>query len=260
MIDLHIHILPGLDDGPPDISGTLALAQACVEDGVRAVAATPHVSADHPTRPRQLAEALQHTRQAIASAGLPLEVLGGAEIAIDQLSLLSDQELLVLTLGQSGAYLLVETPYSAWPASLEDHLGRLAKLGVRAILAHPERSAGVQEPGGLKKLESAVARGVYAQVTAGSLAGRFGRTAQATARSLIERDLVHLIASDAHNVDRRPPRMSEAVAAIEDPALAHWLTEAAPDAILRGQRLPPRPISEPSRGRSGIIGRLRRAR
>lgn len=260
MIDLHIHILPGLDDGPSDISGTLALAEACVEDGVRAVAATPHVSEDYPTRPGQLAEALERARDAIAREGLPLELHGGAEVAIDRLPLLSDQDLQSFTLGQSGKYILLETPYSAWPASLEDHLGRLSSLGIRVILAHPERSAGVQGPDGIKKLESAVARGVYAQVTAGSLAGRFGRTAQATARTLIERNLIHLIASDAHNVDRRPPRMSESVDAIDDPALAQYLTTVAPEAIVRGQRLPPRPISRPPASRTGVFAKFRRNR
>jgi protein-tyrosine phosphatase len=257
VIDLHIHLLPGIDDGPADAEGTVALARACVADGVRAVAATPHVSESHPSTPQQIAQALARARAALEQAAVPLELHSGAEIAIDRLDGLSDDDLRALTIAGGGAYILIETPYAAWPMDLEQHAGRLATLGVRAILAHPERSAGVQAGGGIDRLEHAVGRGVYCQVTAGSLAGRFGRTAQAMARTLLERELVHVIASDAHDAERRPPRMTEAAAAVGSEPLANWLTEAAPLAILRGERLPPRP-APPARRGGGVLGRLRR--
>lgn len=253
MIDLHIHLLPGLDDGPRDIDSALELARACVAEGVTAVAATPHVSGQYPTRPAALAQALATTRAAIEQAQIPLTVHGGAEIAIDQLHSLSDDDLLALTIGSG--HILLETPYAAWPMEIDTHLMRLATLGIRAIVAHPERSAGVQAPGGLDRLERVVARGAYVQVTAGSLSGRFGHTAQDTASRLLERELVHIIASDAHNVDRRPPRMAEAATHAGGSELARWLTELAPAAILRGQRLPPRPAIV-KRPRTGLLRRL----
>lgn len=258
MIDLHIHLLPGIDDGPPDLAGTVDLARACVADGVQAVAATPHVSEKYPTTPARMRQAVDEARSAIKAADVPLKVYAGAEVAIDQMARLSDEDLRGLTLGPSEGFILLETPYAAWPMELETQLGRLATLGIRGILAHPERSAGVQAPGGIEKLELAVSRGLYTQVTAGSLGGRFGRTAKNTANELLRRELVHIISSDAHNVDRRPPRMGEAAADVGDQALAQWLTTDAPLAIVRGERLPPRP-APPERQSSRLFGRGRRA-
>lgn len=257
MIDLHIHLLPGIDDGPADAAGTVELARACVADGVRAVAATPHVSEKYPTTPARMRQGLEEAREAIEAAGVPLTVYGGAEVAIDQMSRLSDEDLRGLTLGPTEGFILLETPYAAWPMELESQVGRLATLGIRGILAHPERSAGVQDPGGVDKLELAISRGLYTQVTAGSLAGRFGRTAKNTANELLQRELVHMISSDSHNVDRRPPRMGEAAADVGDPELARWLTTDAPLAIVRGERLPPRP-APPERSSGRLFKRARR--
>lgn len=257
MIDLHIHLLPGIDDGPADAAGTVELARACVADGVQAVAATPHVSEKYPTTPARMMQAVEEARAAVQAAGVPLTIYEGAEVAIDRMARLSDEDLRGLTLGPTEGFILLETPYAAWPMELETQVGRLATLGIRGILAHPERSAGVQGPGGIEKLELAVGRGLYTQVTAGSLSGRFGRTAKNIANELLRRELVHVISSDSHNVDRRPPRMGEAAADVGDPELAKWLTTDAPLAIVRGERLPPRPATaEPRSG--GVFGRIRR--
>ncbi|MBI2690725.1 MAG: tyrosine protein phosphatase [Solirubrobacterales bacterium] len=257
MIDLHIHLLPGIDDGPADVAGTVELARACVADGVQAVAATPHVSAKYQTTPARMRQGVEEARIAIKAAGVPLKVYAGAEVAIDQMARLSNEDLRGLTLGPTEGFILLETPYAAWPMELETQVGRLAMLGIRGILAHPERSAGVQGPGGIEKLERAVSRGLYTQVTAGSLVGRFGRTARNTANELLQRELVHVISSDSHNVDRRPPRMAEAAADVGDPELAKWLTTDAPLAIVRGERLPPRPTPR-DRPSGGLFGRGRR--
>src|SRR5262245_3741074 len=192
-----------------------------------AVAATPHVSEGFPTRPAQLQAALDVARAAVDEAGVHLQIFSGAEIAIDQMHLLSDDELRRLTLGGAGRTILLECPYAAWPMDLETQLGRLATLDIRAMLAHPERSRGVQEDNGIEHLATAVSRGMLVQMTAGSLSGRFGRSAAATARRLLDDDLVHVISSDAHNTDRRPPRMGEAAREVHDEALAEWLTTAS---------------------------------
>lgn len=255
MIDLHIHLLPGIDDGPADVAGTVELARACVEDGIQAVAATPHVSQKYPTTAERMLQGVDEARTAIRAAGLPLKVYGGAEVAIDQLAHLTDDELKALTLGPTEGFILLETPYAAWPMDLDNQLGRLATLDIRGVLAHPERSAGVQAPGGIDKLELAVSRGLYTQVTAGSISGRFGRTAKTTAQKLLERELVHVISSDAHNVDRRPPRIGEAAAELGNPELARFLTVDAPLAIVNGDRLPPRPAGPTPRQRRKLFGR-----
>jgi protein-tyrosine phosphatase len=256
VIDLHIHLLPGIDDGPADAEGTVELARACVADGVQAVAATPHVNEKYPTTPERIRLGVEEARSAIKAAGIPLKVYGGAEVAIDQLDRLSDEDLRGLTLGPTQGFILLETPYAAWPMEIERQVGRLATLDIRVILAHPERSAGVQASGGIEKLELVVSRGVYTQVTAGSLSGRFGKTAKNTANELLERGLVHVISSDSHNVDRRPPRMGEAAMEVGDEALAKWLTTDAPLAIVRGERLPPKPAASESKG-AGLFRRRR---
>ncbi len=255
MIDLHIHLLPGIDDGPADAAGTVELARACVEDGIQAVAATPHVSEKYFTSPSRMRQGVEEARAAIKAAGIPLKVYGGAEVEIAQMGRLSDDDLRALTLGPTEGFMLLETPYAAWPMDLETQLGRLATLGIRGILAHPERSAGVQASGGIEKLEFAVSRGLYTQVTAGSISGRFGRTANATAQALLERDLVHIISSDAHNVDRRPPRISEAAEKLGNADLAKFLTVDAPLAIVNGDRLPPRPAGPTPQKKRRLFGR-----
>jgi protein-tyrosine phosphatase len=241
LIDLHIHLLPAVDDGPDGIDAALALAQAEVDEGVTAVAVTPHVSENYPTTAQQMFTALSGLRAAVAAAGIELDVRGGAEVAVDRIGMLSDQDLIDFTLGGGGGYLLVECPYGAWPMELELHIGRLSALGIRPLLAHPERSAGVQAGDGIERVARAVDRGVLVQVTAGSLSGRFGGSAKKCARALLDAGLVHVLASDAHNVDRRPPRLAEAAQEVGDAELAHWLTDAAPLAVFNGEPLPQRP-------------------
>lgn len=242
MIDLHIHILPGIDDGPADIAASLQLARVCVAEGTEAVVATPHVSERHDNRPAAIREGLKALRLALAEEGIELAVHSGAEVAIDQLDVLDDDEIRALALG-GGSTILLETPYAGWPMGLERHTVRLAELGVRVLLAHPERSAGLRTAGGVELLRTAVERGVYVQLTAGSLTGRFGRDIQKTARGLLDAGLVHILAGDAHDAHRRPPLMREAAEAIGDAELASWLTVDAPRALLAGERLPTRPVN-----------------
>lgn len=248
MIDLHIHLLAGIDDGPATIDGSVTLARRCLAEGVTEVAVTPHVSEAYPNTSQVIECSLKQLRERLREESIPLGVASGAEIAIDRMPSLSDAELIRLSYAGAGKYALLEFPYAAWPMDLDRQIGRLAKLGMRAVFAHPERSAGVQEQGGVDRLASAVARGSLVQVTAGSLAGRFGRTAKATAEELLRRDAVHLLASDAHNTDRRPPRINDATARTAE-ARKHWLTEAVPRAILDGAPIPAKPAQSPAKRR-----------
>lgn len=254
MIDLHIHLLPGLDDGPADSAATVELARACVADGIDAVVATPHVSERYPTTVAAITTALTEARSALTAAGVELAVEAGAEIAIDQLDRLGDDDLVALSFGGRGTHLLLETPYAAWPLELERQLMRLGGLGIRGVLAHPERSVGVQKGDGLERIERAVGRGLLVQVTAGSLTGRFGRTAQQTAHQLLQRELVHLVSTDAHDTTKRPPELT-AAGEVLGAERARWLTTDVPAAILRGGQLPPRPPAAAA-GRRGLFRRL----
>ncbi len=239
MIDLHAHILPGVDDGPATLAESLELARRAAADGVRVIAATPHVRDDYPTRPATMERLVGELRAAIQQQGIPIEVRPGAEIAIDWLDRLSDDDLSRFGLGGSPHYLLLEFPYAGWPLSLHEWVFRLVTREITPVIAHPERNADVQaDPEELRPLVDA---GALVQITAASLDGRIGRSSRAAATALLERGLVHLLASDAHTPEVREAGLLAAVDAVGDAALAKWLTLEMPMAIVTDAPLPRRP-------------------
>lgn len=253
MIDLHSHILPGLDDGARTLADSVEMARAAAADGITAIAATPHVRDDYPTTPEARDTALAEVRAAVEAAGVAIEVLPGGEIALDRLLLLDDAALARFGLGGNPGVLLLEFPYRGWPLGLEDVLFRLRTRGVVPVLAHPERNDAVQaDPGRLERL---VHGGALVQVTAASLDGRLGRSVRATSLRLLELELAHLLASDAHAPEVRAIGLAAAAEAVH-PDLAAWLTTDVPGALVAGAPLPPRP--EPPRPRPRLFDRLRR--
>jgi protein-tyrosine phosphatase len=251
VIDLHTHILPGLDDGAPSLATAVEMGRAAVEDGITTLAATPHVRDDFPTTADAMEDGVAIVRTALADAGVALELLPGGEIALDRLELLGDEERERFGLGGNPSVLLIETPYSGWPSELLARVVWLRDRGVMPVLAHPERNGEVQAS--LTGVQAAVAAGALVQVTAASLDGRFGRRTEATARSMLDAELVHLVASDAHAPGVRAIGLSTAASALGDERLARWLTEEVPAALLAGERLPPRPAR--SRRRLRLFGR-----
>lgn len=243
MIDLHSHILPGLDDGAAGLEDSLALAEAYVREGIETVAATPHLSPDYPTPPEAICRAVAELRAALERAGIPLAVVGGAEIAFPSLPGLATEALRGLTLGGADT-LLLESPYGAGEALLEEAVFDLQVRGFRVLLAHPERSPSFQERP--ERLAALVERGTLCSVNAGSMRGRFGKRVRRTAVELFRRGLVHDVASDAHDVRTRPPGLRSGFEALERelPGLrrqAAWYTREVPAALLEGVALPPRP-------------------
>jgi protein-tyrosine phosphatase len=239
VIDLHSHILPGIDDGAESLRDSLEIASACVADGIEVLAATPHVRDDYPTRPETMERLVAQVREALAAARVPLELRPGGEIAVDWLERLSSEQLQRFGLAGNPRYVLVEFPYYGWPLTLPERAFRLQLQRVTIVLGHPERSAEVH--GNPERLRPLVEAGVLVQVTASSLDGRLGRGPEETARELIERGLAHMIASDAHMPAIREAGMAAAVSAIGDEALARWLAYDVPGAILTGEPLPRRP-------------------
>jgi protein-tyrosine phosphatase len=239
MLDLHAHILPGIDDGPSTLDGSLALARAAVEDGIELIAATPHVRHDYPTTADEMEQAVRELRAALADAEIPLDVRTGGELALDRLELAA-VELRRFGLGGSPRHVLVETPYVGWPFDIGERLFRLRAAGFTPVLAHPERNDEVQaDPEG--RLRTLVESGTLVQLTAASMDGRLGRRARETGRRLLELELAHLLASDAHAPSIRAVGLSAAADAVGDAALVRWLTRDVPAAILEGDDLPPRP-------------------
>ena len=247
MIDLHSHILPGLDDGPATIEESRLIAQAASAEGIGTIAATPHVRDDYPTRPDEMEEAVETLRHDFAARAIPVEVVHGAEIALERLPFLSREELERFSFAQRGHYLLLEFPFLGWPLSLERVVFGLAESGLTALLAHPERNGDVKRDPA--RLEPLVRAGALVQLTAASLDGRFGQTTRATAERLLELRLAHVVASDAHAPSLREGGLAQATAGLGDGGLARYLTEEAPAAILAGELVPEPPVAPPRRRR-----------
>jgi protein-tyrosine phosphatase len=241
VIDLHTHVLPGIDDGPPDTEGSIALATRAAADGVQVLAATPHVRADHPgVRPDELGERVEHLRAALDAAGVGIEIVGGGEVDIFWSQSATADDLRRVSYGQRGTDLLVESPYGALPERFEQLLFQLRARGMRLLLAHPERNPTFQaQP---KRLGDLVRQGVLLQLTASALAAPRRRT-HAFARGLVREGLAHVIASDSHGAGIQRAGLAAAVAALAEvaPERAHWMVTAAPAAILAGAPLPPPP-------------------
>jgi len=248
VIDLHSHILPGVDDGPATLEESLELARSAAADGIRVIAATPHVRSDYPTTPQAMTKALAELRDA---AGDVIELVPGGELDLAELDR-PVEELRAFALAGNSQYLLVETPYYGWPLDLADRLLSLQAAGITPVLAHPERNAEVQaHPDRLVQL---VEGGVLVQVTCASLDGRIGRRPQECARRLIDAGIVHLLASDAHHASVREVGMRAAAKAVGG-KLAEWLTYEVPAAIVDDTPIPPRPHRS-GRSRSGWLGKL----
>lgn len=240
-------MLPGLDDGAEDVEEALEICRAAAADGITVLAGTPHVRRDHQTTADAMEAALELLR---AAADSIVRLLPGGELDLDELDR-PREELARFGLGGNPAYLLVETPYVGWPRDFAERLFRLRSAGFTPVLAHPERNPEVQGRPAL--LEPLVAGGALVQLTAAAVDGRIGPRSQACARTLIDRSLAHLIASDAHAPSVRAIGMAAAAHSVGG-ELAGWLTVGVPGAIVDGKPLPPRPAAEAGRKRR-LVGR-----
>ena len=236
MIDLHSHVLFGIDDGPDDLEGSLEICRAAAADGIEVLAATPHVRNDHITTAELMLERLEEVR---AAAGSIVTLVPGGEFALEELRR-PLEELQRFGLGGNPAYLLVETPYVGWPLDMADRLFELRMSGITPVLAHPERNMEVQMQPEL--VEPLVASGTLVQLTAGAVDGRLGGRSEKCSRTLIERGWAHLIASDAHESSVRAVGLRAAADAVGG-ELGRWLTDDLPRAIVERRPLPPRPES-----------------
>jgi protein-tyrosine phosphatase len=243
VIDLHSHILPGIDDGPPDLGGALEFARAAVQAGTTQIAATPHIDAHFGVVPADRDAPLAALRAALETEGIPLTVIAGGEIALDRYLDLSEDDLRALRLGD-GEFLLLESPLSVAAGAFDRFLAGLLGKGVRMLIAHPERCPEFQRRP--EKLADLVRSGALAQVTAGSLAGHFGTTVQDAALHMLAEGIVHDICSDSHSATHRRPDLREGLEAAEHElpgahALADWLALDVPGAIISGGAVPRRP-------------------
>jgi len=252
MVDLHCHVLPGIDDGPPDMAAALALARAQVAAGVTTVAATSHVDWRSGNRAATLAAGMGPLRAALAEAAIPLEVVSGGEVGLTLAPDLGDDELTTLRLG-GGPWLLLEAPLSPSTTGFERIVRHVQGRGHAILLAHPERCPAVHRDPAV--VEGLVRDGVLVQVTAGAFDGVYGDRVRQVALDLVARGLVHVVASDAHSADRRPPGLREPLARAGLEGFAGWLCHDVPAAILAGGEIPPPPGPFPAPRRRRLFGR-----
>lgn len=240
MIDLHCHVLPGIDDGPDDLEGTLALARAAAADGTRTIVATPHVSWTYPhVLGALIDEKVAEANEALTAAGIAMTVLAGGEVAHTRALDLPDPDLAAVRLGDTD-WLLLECPL-AMGVGFETFAVSLMARGHRVVLAHPERSPVFHaDPDLLGRL---VRAGAVAQATVGALEGRFGRVVRAQVVAMGRAGLLHNLATDAHAATgSRAPRLCSALLEVGVPAeVIAYCCDAAPRALLAGDTPPPPP-------------------
>ncbi|TMM19603.1 MAG: capsular biosynthesis protein [Actinobacteria bacterium] len=243
VIDIHCHVLPGLDDGPANLPEALAMAGAAAASGTTMMVATPHIDHTWRVRPQLIPQRAVMLQDALRDRGIDLQIETGAEIAISRLTELTRSELAGLRLG-SGPYLLLECPLTTAAGDFDLMLRAIHSQEESIVLAHPERSPLFQqEPARLQRLVEA---GLLCSITAGSITGVFGQTVRRFSIELLREGLVHDLSSDAHDHFKRPPGIRDALASAEPelPGISRqqeWLTLLAPAAILAGEPLPPRP-------------------
>jgi protein-tyrosine phosphatase len=236
MVDLHCHILPGIDDGPETIEESMAMAESAIADGITHVVATPHsnnrFSFDFACV-RRLRDELQ------AGIGDRLKLATGCDFHLNPENLDSLRKDASLYCINQHDYLLVEFNEFSIPPSMDQTLHEIQLAGVRPVITHPERNGILRaHPERLKKW---VRQGCFVQVTGGAITGSFGLRSQKDALQWIGEGLIHFVASDAHNTRSRPLRLNPAYAAVvaqfgEEKARALFLEN--PLAAFEGRELP----------------------
>jgi len=251
MIDLHCHILPGIDDGPETLDESIEMCRIAAADGITTVVATPHF------RPGtydcgDVGTHVADLQKEIDSRGIGLTLLAGADVSVTPELVYHVEADRRLTINGTGRYVLAELPHEAVPSGWDRFLLSLRERGITPVLTHPERNRWFLS--NRDSLVPFVLSGGMVQITAMSLTGAVGNDVQDYCRSLLRRNLVHVIASDAHSADKRPPVLSTAVNAAADivgQAAARCLVLDNPRAIIEGRAVdPPDPVMMPARKRS----------
>lgn len=207
MIDLHCHMLPGIDDGSPDLETSLAMARMAVAEGVRVQACTPHIYPGlYENTAAGIRAAIRAFQAELDRHEIPLRLVEGADVHLQPDLVDAIRADRIPTLSGS-RYLLLEPPHHVAPPRFDEALFELRAAGYVPVITHPERLSWIEDH--YEAFVRAVDEGAWMQLTAGSLTGRFGRRPQYWAERMLDEGLVHLLATDAHDLHRRPPRLAE---------------------------------------------------
>jgi protein-tyrosine phosphatase len=210
MIDLHCHILPNLDDGPSSLDESLAMARRAVEDGIHTIVATPHtLNGEYVNRVTEVSAKLTVLQESLAQDNIELQLCPGADVHLCPNMLEQIESGEAGTINHWRKYIILELPSQTIPQGVKDEIFELKLNGITPIVSHPERNAAIQQDPNI--LYDLISLGALGQVTAMSLTGDFGTFVRETAAKLLRQRLVHIIASDAHSADGRPPVLSNAV-------------------------------------------------
>jgi len=254
MIDLHTHILSGLDDGARTLDESIQMCWISYRDGVRTIVATPHTlngvySNDRDTilfKVQELNEALMQCgfnselrtpNSELVLNNSALRILPGADVHFREDILLQLDQGKVMTIGDGKKFLFIEFPFQGIPYKAEEILFKLMTRGITPIISHPERNREIAERP--KRYYDMIRMGCLGQVTAMSLTGEFGQGIRRVVEKLVKNRLVHSIASDTHSINGRPPILSEAVRAAErliGKKEAWKMVTEYPQAILEGKK------------------------
>jgi protein-tyrosine phosphatase len=238
MIDLHCHLLPGIDDGPETLGEALEMARIAVADGIREAFVTPHIHVGRWDNERAgIAAAVATHRKELAIAGIQLVLGFAAEVRLDYdvMALIEQEQVPFFGTLDGFKVMLLEMPHERVPVGSDKFVAWLLNQGIRPMIAHPERNKDImRDPSRLKPFVDA---GCLVQVTADAVAGEFGPACEARAIEFLERGWVSVMASDAHDVTSRPPRLRPGLAVarrILGAEAAQMLVEGTPRRIVHG--------------------------
>jgi protein-tyrosine phosphatase len=238
VVDLHCHLLPGLDDGAADLADAVAMGHQAAQAGVTHICATPHIRHDHDVKIYELGDRMALVADALRAEECPVEILPGGEVAETIVEHLTDDELHAVSLGAAGHWVLLEPAPGPLSDSLDATVQRLERRGFRSLIAHPERHL---SPDLIDRLVTLVRDGALVQVTAATMAEH---PASVGMRMLAEAGVVHVLGSDAHSARAgRPVDLSMGLDLLADVSTTashlDWITYDAPAAIVTGQDIEP---------------------
>ena len=207
MIDLHCHMLPGIDDGAPNLDVALAMARCAVDDGIQVTACTPHIYPGlYENNKPAIATAIVLFQCELDDAGIPLQLTIGADTHLAP-NLVNDLRATHIPTLAGSRYFLLEPPHHVAPPRFEESVFQLLVAGYVPIITHPERLSWIENH--YEIFGRLAGNGAWMQLTAGSLTGRFGRRPKYWAERMLDEGLVDILATDAHHIDKRPPLLAE---------------------------------------------------
>lgn len=239
LIDIHAHILPGMDDGPSTLEKSIRMALIALEDGIHTIIATPHChNGVYFNSKDSIISACERFNQSLRQNNIDLIVLPGCEAHLSPEILDELERDNLLTLNDNGRYLSVELPDPFIPGTAINFINRMRDRGIVPVITHPERNSLLRRD--MEILRDLISAGALSQVTAASITGHFGKGAMRSGVKILKQGMAHLIASDAHSTKSRPPILSEAIrrlSSIMDDKEVKKICYDNPGMVIRGEVL-----------------------